>query len=841
MRISWRRKAGPTTGALLGLAFAGVLVAIGTAERWLGVAERFRIGAPAPVTVRIPDLAVYRDERGAPLLRAGRVVVARGEEVTPEKARIVSARLLRSGGTATIVGLFVGFALIGILLSTYLRGAQRGRLLRVQITVLGSIALLAASVQAYLLYTPLSSLLVPVAALALLAGGLIERNVGLALAVATAVVIGALTPFDAPVAIVLGTQGVAGVLSFTRAKRRRAFLWAGLVAGVTAAGAYVATYFLHAGALPFDELRSPAHSALLASLGGGIASGPLAIALRGAFERLMGEIPKARLVEFADLEHPLLKKIAAEAPGTWQHSLAMANMAEIVANAIGANALLVRVGAYYHDLGKSQQPQFYIENLAPGQPSPHDQIDPEVSAERIFAHVTEGVRLARAHGLPEAIVDFMHMHHGDGVLEYFWAKCLEQGNPKKLTVDAFRYPGVKPQSRETAILTICDAVEAASRTLKTPDARAIETLVQRIVYGKLHLGQLDESGLTVADLKTIANKLVEILEHAHHVRIEYPWQREEALRRSAEQPTVAGTPGAIAAAAETQPGPRPRRPSGEATQRFFVERALDSADIPRPYWQEARPLAPARPREGGVPENAWEASATADTLPVMPPAALGRATGAEPRTVPGARTGRAPASSFAPAAAIRPTELAAVAEAVRVSAPEIVDEGRGPVVEIGPKERASPAAGRAWTAEEGAPASKTDAIPPLAPGEIELMKDPADAPGRAQDGRAAGALFNGVAALAPGHVILGAPPATHPPEAQSPHPSEPPWRPRPTTQDGGAESPVLVTPAVPSASTPPPRRRPSVPPARRAGETSDGAGGGAVGDDDSNGGERNRS
>jgi membrane-associated HD superfamily phosphohydrolase len=194
-----------------------------------------------------------------------------------------------------------------------------------------------------------------------------------------------------------------------------------------------------------------------------------------------------------------------------------------------------------------------------------------MSADAIFAHVTEGVRLARAHGLPSAVIDFMHMHHGDGLLEYFWGKCLEQGNPGHLTQSAFRYPGIKPQTRETAILAICDAVEAASRTLRKPEARAIEQLVQRIVYGKLHLGQLDESGLTVAELKKLANTLVDTLKHAHHVRIEYPWQKEE---RAAAQLAATVPLASPVRVVTTETSPRLDTGGGR-----FV---LDSADAPRP-------------------------------------------------------------------------------------------------------------------------------------------------------------------------------------------------------------------------------------------------------------------
>jgi putative nucleotidyltransferase with HDIG domain len=300
----------------------------------------------------------------------------------------------------------------------------------------------------------------------------------------------------------------------------------------------------------------------MAAAAGGLLSGVLAVSLQPIYQLLLGEITKNRLVELEDLSNPLLKQIAEKAPGTWQHSLAMANMAEIAANSIAANALLCRVGAYYHDLGKSLQPQYYIENLVPGSKSPHDSLPPETSADAIFAHVTEGVRVARNRGLPEPIIDFMHMHHGDGLLEYFWGKCQEEGNPRNLDQSAFRYPGVKPQSRETAILAICDALEAASRTIRKADGRAVEQLVQRIVYGKLHLGQLDESGLSVAELQRLASTLVETLKHANHGRIEYPWQKEErdAEARQASRASAAAAP-----------------PRVETSGRFV----LDSADSPQ--------------------------------------------------------------------------------------------------------------------------------------------------------------------------------------------------------------------------------------------------------------------
>ena len=204
----------------------------------------------------------------------------------------------------------------------------------------------------------------------------------------------------------------------------------------------------------------------------------------------------------------------------------MANMAEQVANAIGADAILSRVGALYHDIGKSKQPEYFAENLR-GDPSPHTDMPPALSADAIIAHVTDGVRMGREGGLPERVIDFIHMHHGDTVLEFFWHKNVELGNPDGLKKEDFRYPGLRPQTKETGILAIVDSVEAASRSLNEPDADTLEDLVRRIVFGKMMKRQLDESGLSVQDLTVMVDTLTQMLKSQFHIRPEYPWQRKK--------------------------------------------------------------------------------------------------------------------------------------------------------------------------------------------------------------------------------------------------------------------------------------------------------------------------
>jgi cyclic-di-AMP phosphodiesterase PgpH len=244
-----------------------------------------------------------------------------------------------------------------------------------------------------------------------------------------------------------------------------------------------------------------------------------------------------------DLEQPLLRKMAQEAPGSWEHSRAMANLAEAAAAAIGADTLLTRVGAYYHDLGKTIQPKYFVENLAPGERSPHEDLEPDVSADAIMAHVVQGTKILRGGGVPEPVVEFAYTHHGTQVIEYFWHKCKERKNPKNLGEDFFRYPGMKPQTKETAILMLVDSIEAASRTIVPPERAKFDEMVQRILLTKLRSGQIDDSGLTLEDLRTIAAKMTDTLVNMFHGRIKYPWQKEESaetavaidLRKSKEK------------------------------------------------------------------------------------------------------------------------------------------------------------------------------------------------------------------------------------------------------------------------------------------------------------------
>ncbi len=573
---------------MFALCFAIFVTPAVTAERWLGA---FGVGVPhvnqpSPITVRVAPFAGV-DTKEAHFDNGG-YVIARGQVPDGKQAAEVETVIAATPkGPIPYVAFFVLAFVLAAIFAHHMRRSNRGRLVRVQVVSLISIVLLAVAVKVMLLLTSVSVLVVPVAVLAMVATMVLDRIVGLATGILAALVVALLGPFDLGVAILMLVQAsTAGLVVAERPKHRwRSALFAGAVTTVFTAATYVLLTYLTTGAMP--SLADPYRSAWLAAAIGPAIAMLITVPLIPIYQLLVGEITQGKLVELEDLSNPLLRQIAEKAPGTWQHSLMMANMAEIAANTIGASGRLVRVGAYYHDLGKSLQPKYFIENLEPGETSPHDQLPPEMSCDAIFAHVTEGIVTARKAGLHERIVDFMHMHHGNGVLEYFWGKTREQGNPRGLSIEQFRYPGHPPQSRETAILAICDAVEAASRTLKKPEPAAIESLVQRIVYGKLHLGQLDESGLSMSDLRRVSDSLRETIRHANHGRIEYPWQKAHPKGVGSPDSSLAqqdASASQVAAHQTTGSAPRldslDRLPARETSARSAAAAPSPSASMP---------------------------------------------------------------------------------------------------------------------------------------------------------------------------------------------------------------------------------------------------------------------
>lgn len=363
-------------------------------------------------------------------------------------------------------------------------------------------------------------------------------------------------PFDPVIATVAITQALA-VSTFMPRPRAASWTWSALICGSTCllgTSAYATAQWICFGGFDPLDLVSLEWGRLGGVLVSGLVAPLLGLAINPLFERACGNLSRSKLLELSDLRNPLLQRIATRAPGTWAHSRMMANLAESAAHAVGADALLVRVGAYYHDLGKADEPEYFIENHSrgPGATNIHDRLAPEVSAAKIIAHVTEGVRRARAHGLPESIIDFMHTHHGSGRVEYFYQRARSAAeDPESIDPLDFTYPGDVPRTIENGILAIVDAVEAAARTLRNTDASGINTMLRQILFTKLASGQLDASGMSSRDIRLICDDLRESLLAASHERVAYPWQEdakaeEEAAASSSasqSQPAIAAEQG----------------------------------------------------------------------------------------------------------------------------------------------------------------------------------------------------------------------------------------------------------------------------------------------------------
>jgi putative nucleotidyltransferase with HDIG domain len=264
-------------------------------------------------------------------------------------------------------------------------------------------------------------------------------------------------------------------------------------------------------------------------LANGIFSAALTLAGFFIMGGLFGLTTTLQLQELSRLDHPLLQELLRRAPGTYHHSIMVANLAEQAAECIKANSTLVRVGAFYHDIGKMNRPPFFIENQEGV--NPHDSLDPYSSARIIISHVSDGLELARRYRLPDRIRDFIAEHHGDRVVKGFYARAREQaGNEAdEVDVERFKHRGPRPRSRETGIVMLADAVEATSSALRPDTEKAIEKLVNSLIDDHLMEGQLDNSGLTLGDIKLIRASFIDNLKGRFHVRVKYPGNEAMAI------------------------------------------------------------------------------------------------------------------------------------------------------------------------------------------------------------------------------------------------------------------------------------------------------------------------
>ncbi|MBD3168084.1 MAG: HDIG domain-containing protein [candidate division Zixibacteria bacterium] len=363
--------------------------------------------------------------------------------------------------------------------------------------------------------------LIPVALSAMILTILFDVEVGLLITFVVSILVGILRNFDFSIMFISIIAGTVGSYSVRKVRHRTDF-YRPIIYTV---GAYLISVYL------VESLKLQPAEKILEMVGyagfNGFISPLLAIALLPLFETVFRITTDITLLELSDLNRPLLKRLSLEAPGTYHHSVIMGTLAEEAAKSIGANSLLARVGAYYHDIGKALKAEYFVENQM-GAKNKHEKLTPSMSALILESHVKEGREMARAAGLPQVIIDFIEQHHGDSVMSFFYQKALDMG-AREEEASSFRYPGPKPNFRESAIVMLADSVEAASRTLEDPKPARIRSLVKKIIHEKIETSQLDDSNLTLRDISKIEDSFVYILSAIFHRRIEYPEKEEIAI------------------------------------------------------------------------------------------------------------------------------------------------------------------------------------------------------------------------------------------------------------------------------------------------------------------------
>lgn len=476
---------------------------------------------------RVPEVKILKGEQ---VLQAGQVVTATDINVLNELG------LLNQGfNPGPILGSALFSAAIVSLIGAYFWLMRRSQAENVSVALITGVILVASVIVADAMsgLAVLNYLVIPTAAIVISA--LVDTGIGVVVTGVLALAIATLIGADLNVALVSFFGGLAGVFGVSRLSQRYDIVRAGVLVGVVNVVTLLGLDVMQGAGL----LQQPVWIQLVWALLDGLLAAVFAMGLIPVIEGPFGIITAVKLIELANPNQPLLHKLLVEAPGTYNHSIMVGNLAEAGTEAVGGNSLLARVGAYYHDIGKSKRPYFFVDNQF-GAENPHDKLAPTLSSLIISSHVRDGIELARAHKVPEAVVNFIREHHGTTLIYYFYRKALDADTGDGVTEADFRYDGPRPQSKETAIVMLADASEATTRTLKSPTPQAIEQVVRKIIKDRLTDGQLDESNLTLKELDVIAKTFTRVLTGFFHQRIEYPEKVLKEMERSQGRGNMGG-------------------------------------------------------------------------------------------------------------------------------------------------------------------------------------------------------------------------------------------------------------------------------------------------------------
>jgi len=464
-------------------------------------------------------------------VKKNELIIEKGKRVNALHIAQISQlkRVFQPGATPTFfLGVLLLFVLLGLVASVYASFNWKKDFLRetksIAIVLLNMLFIII--VADCIMRAPLPSYFIPMASMGMMITLLIGFDIAFLSVILTSVLIAFLLVggrVEMSVALIVGST--VGMCVVAGARRRTRILLAGLLAGAAKGLAIVCIGLINNMDLDFYVKDG------LWSLASGLFSGFIVMGLLPVFENLFKVPTNISLLELTDLNHPLLKKLALEAPGTYHHSIMVGNLAEVACDSIGANSLLARVGAYYHDIGKIPKAEYFSENEM-GAGSKHSKLAPSMSALIIAKHVKEGEEIARKHKLNNTIIDFINQHHGDSLIAYFYQKAIERSeNGTVARGENFRYAGPKPQTKESAIILLADSVEASSRALDEPTPASIRHLVRKIINNKFIDGQLDECDLTLKDMHKIADSFVRVLMGVFHTRLNYPEEKREPSNR----------------------------------------------------------------------------------------------------------------------------------------------------------------------------------------------------------------------------------------------------------------------------------------------------------------------
>ena len=454
------------------------------------------------------------------VIRKGTLIVSKGQEVSSQQIQLLNAYglLAESDNDRFDIQFYIGYGIIIsiclIIMGQYLRSLDKklwdsnSTLLLISLIAIIAltITMVLKNISEYLIVLPAGAMLVSI---------LVSPRIAIMTNIMMSILAGFLGGFDLPVVVMMLLTGILGAGMVSRTHHRSTFILAGLAVSLVSL-----LVIFSEGILSRADIYKMLNNGLYGVIGGTL-SAVITIGTLPFFETVFDIITPLKLLELSNPNQPMLRRLLIEAPGTYYHSILVGNLAEAAAEDIGANPLLCRVGAYYHDIGKLKRPYFFKENQIT-RDNPHDKITPNLSALVITSHVKDGVEIAGKNKLPSTVIRIIEEHHGNTLVAYFYHKALNAEGAEAVDESKFRYPFRKPQTEEAAIVMLADSIEAYIRSLSEPTQDQVEQGVRKIIKDKLNDAQLDNCDLTLKDLEMIGQAFVKVLAGIFHDRIEYP-------------------------------------------------------------------------------------------------------------------------------------------------------------------------------------------------------------------------------------------------------------------------------------------------------------------------------